>query len=291
MNGIRRTPTEPEPAVAILRLDLRLKAAEAVRRLAELQLNEAERLLRSDVYRLRKNCKRTRALLRLVRPALGDQFKPLDRGIRDMAQALSAQRDAQVILTTWHALGLSTGRHAEMQRTLELDLGTPTVTPVIDLPWAEQQLFSVRQALCGNELRIKFDDLSGQLKAGYQRARRAMKSLNVPVQTVDLHAWRKPAKYHMLQCEMWPTTSSQQATYYQSAHRLAKRLGHHHDLAVLAKAVEHSCNDADEQQIIMDTISAQQWSVYLECLALGHRCFDRPPQRWLKHSGIKPRKR
>ena len=75
--------------------------AKEVRRIARKQVEGALAVLREGdhadpetVHELRKHCKKLRALLRLVRPALGDVYAVENAHFRDMAQWLSPLRDA-----------------------------------------------------------------------------------------------------------------------------------------------------------------------------------------------------
>lgn len=48
----------------------------------------------------RKRCKKVRGLLRLVREALGEQYRPADQAYRSVAHALAARREAEANLAT-----------------------------------------------------------------------------------------------------------------------------------------------------------------------------------------------
>src|SRR5512138_742089 len=86
------------------RLKLKEPLLKGVRRIAGEQLGNAAARLKSDsdietcIHEARKSLKRTRALLRLVRPGLGDaRFREANARLRDIARGLSAARDRDVV--------------------------------------------------------------------------------------------------------------------------------------------------------------------------------------------------
>src|SRR5262245_53924237 len=89
------------------RLKLSESLTRGVRRIALDQLDLAEQRLKdkSDpvaaVHEARKSLKRTRALLRLIRPALGESVYRRENGqLRDAGRLLSASRDRDVMRET-----------------------------------------------------------------------------------------------------------------------------------------------------------------------------------------------
>ena len=86
------------------RLKLKEPLTKGVRRIAGEQLGNAAARLEggsnpeTSVHEARKSLKRTRALLRLVRPGLGEaDFRKANARLRDIARSLSAARDRDVV--------------------------------------------------------------------------------------------------------------------------------------------------------------------------------------------------
>ena len=86
------------------RLKLKEPLAKGVRRIAGEQLGDAAARLEggsnpeTGVHEARKSLKRTRALLRLVRPGLGEtNFRKANARLRDFARSLSAVRVRDVV--------------------------------------------------------------------------------------------------------------------------------------------------------------------------------------------------
>lgn len=221
------------------RLDPRAKPSEELLRLFEEQTREAIAGFSGGdpdraVHEARKACKRTRALLALVRRSLDrKQAEALRKTYRDAARAVGPLRDAFV-----------------MQRTLakllpELDaeevLG-PAVAPA-DGPQ--------RRAACVaglEEARERLDglDWSGvdrhSLLFGMRRSYAAVRQQRGPAvrsgEIEPFHEWRKVVKawgYHLqLFVEIWPPVLQ---PLYEQADRLQEILGDHHDLGVLRESL------------------------------------------------------
>lgn len=55
-------------------------------------------------HQVRKRCKKVRALARLVRPVLGDQYAEINAQFRDLARTLSDLRDAHALVEAFDAV-------------------------------------------------------------------------------------------------------------------------------------------------------------------------------------------
>src|SRR4051812_4182529 len=62
------------------------------------------------IHEARKSIKRTRSLLRLIRPAINAQYKDGNRTLRAAGRMLSEMRDAQVLIDTLHDLQAAQNR-------------------------------------------------------------------------------------------------------------------------------------------------------------------------------------
>src|ERR1041384_7679047 len=76
---------------------------EGVKRIAAEELDSALQTLRNasgdeGVHEVRKCLKKVRGLLRLVRPAMGDMYRPENERLRDIGLKLSPVRDAAALI-------------------------------------------------------------------------------------------------------------------------------------------------------------------------------------------------
>jgi CHAD domain-containing protein len=190
------------------------------------------------VHDARKDMKKLRALLRLVRGEIGDKvFRRESACFRDAGRELSGVRDADVMLATLADLeeryGADTGairQELEAHRLRTAGGGRKQAAKV-----ATAMLKEARGRVADWPLeRDGFEVLEDGLRRTYRRGRRDWRAAARDPSTENLHEWRKRAKdlwYHctILQ-ESWKPVMSALA---DEAHELSDRLGDDHDLAVL----------------------------------------------------------
>ena len=198
------------------------------------------------VHEARKHLKKTRALLRLARPALGRQaYRSENDALREAGLALSGRRDADVLVETAsklaeHAAGrLPADVFAQLRDALQAEAaaggGDDGGVP---------ELATVLETLRAAELRVAdwpLDDADWEtpiagLARAYARGRKAFAVARATPSPELLHDWRKRAKdlwYHQrLLTPVWPGVLGAQA---DEAHALTELLGDDHDLAGLAE--------------------------------------------------------
>jgi CHAD domain-containing protein len=215
---------------------------DGVRRIARGRIDHAIDALgdasEEGVHDARKDMKKLRALLRLVRGEIGDKvFRREADTFRDAARELSGVRDADVMLATL----------ADLEERYEADVGP--VRQAVEAHRLRTGGGGRRQAAetaiaILTEARGRVDDwplerdgfeaLEGGLRRTYRRGRRDWRAALEEPSDENLHEWRKRVKdlwYHcsILQ-ESWKPVMTALA---DEAHELSDRLGDDHDLAVL----------------------------------------------------------
>lgn len=208
-------------------------------------LESADDNLEEAVHDARKRFKKIRALVRLVRPGLGDTYDLENRFFRDVGRRLSDIRDSQVMIETVERLA-----NQEDDANAIGELLAPVRTALDDrrkvvlenknigkrIANTLEDLEIARSRVGGWELEEPgVESLRGGLKPTYQRARkRHVDSLQAPEPEV-LHDWRKRVKYHLYHCrlmrEAWPEAM---AARVDALDELADLLGDDHDLVVLS---------------------------------------------------------
>lgn len=68
------------------------------------ELDDADLDVDEKVHQIRKRCKKLRALLRLIRPALGNTYSIENKRFRNVARKISYVRDVQVLVETFDDL-------------------------------------------------------------------------------------------------------------------------------------------------------------------------------------------
>lgn len=267
-------------------LDPRQDAAAAVSDAALAQLAYALAVLEHGgadaIHEARKACKRLRAMLRLIRPLLGPAYRVDNTRLRDAGRALSAGRDAAVLVQTADALlGQDDALEAIAERLRERMPRVPAASAR-----KARDLLRIQQ---GRTPRWPLRGLSSArlvagMVEGYRRSRREYEHAHRKPRPEVLHEWRKQVKYHRYQSELmaaaWPAAGAR-------VHRLKKlsdALGEHHDLEVLDLHLR------DEGRTLASRPQLRRAHALLrdekerrahKALKLGGKLFDDRPAEWL----------
>jgi len=194
------------------------------------------------IHEVRKNMKKSRAALRLVRYSISDAtYKALNAKYRDLSRMLAAAREAAVHLKTLDALrgDLKHPKDSEaVEKVLKADyrsahrqLLQPKNIPM-DLRIQLKQ--SIREI---DDLPIAgegFDMFRKGIKRIYKQGRKAMTLAKASPDGEHLHDWRKRVKYlwyhlRLLQ-SAWPKVMK---GYAKSLDKISDCLGLEHDLVDL----------------------------------------------------------
>lgn len=235
------------------------------------------------VHNARKDIKRLRALLRLVRSELGKQvIRTENARLRDAAAQLAARRDADVMIATLASLELEPDAGAGLGAALRAHrLRTSGGA-------AEPAAQAAMAAL--GEMRLSVDDWPlrrcgfGALRPGlermYRRGRAGYRRTAAEPTVEGIHEWRKRVKdlwyQHQLLDHLWPAAMGAVAG---EAHELSDRLGDDHDLAVLAAwAREHAVGGPELEAAVEERRARLQ----REALELGGRLYAERPRDFVR---------
>ena len=274
------------------RLEEREPLSKAVGRIARGRIDHALDELRGKtdstpeeaVHGARKDMKKLRALLRLVRGELGEQtFARENACFRDAARELAGARDADVMLETLDSLDLSTGLGWELRKVIQTSRERDGARD--DRDAASRDAVAI---LKEGRKRVgdwpleddSFDALAGGLERTYRRGRRDFKAARVDPSVEALHEWRKRVKdlwyQQALLCRLWPPVMT---AVGEEAHELSDRLGDDHDLAVLADWFkEHTEADPDLQP----AIDRRRAELQQDAFALGARLYADKPSAYVR---------
>jgi CHAD domain-containing protein len=279
-----RLKTEEEAAAGIRRI-----AAGRAERALERLRGADERELAAAVHGARKDMKKLRGLLRLVRDELGKKtFKAEDRRYRDAGRALSGNRDAEVKLATLLALrrrfdDLATDATERWAGRLETERDQLAVVAVGaskgKIGEAVEAIEAGRGAIGGWPLKTDSWELVGPgLSPAYRQGRTAMAQALADPSTANVHEWRKRAKdlWYQLRIirEAWPGLLDETAT---QAHDLTELLGDHHDLAVLAADLR-TRTELDGRDAFEAVIEQRQGELLDAALNVGQRLYAEKPK-------------
>ena len=271
-------------------MNYKLRAGEklsgGIRRVARKQMERAAELLRKrssdaqgrSVHEARQWLKKSRATLRLVRPAVGGRVcRREDRKLRRVARGLARRRDAEVLVLTLETLRSGRRELAE------------------DRVWEKlQQIFLKRRdeflrrsrsekRNCRAELRsarrkvkdwplkqLRWADLCRGVGQVYREGRKAQRRSQLTRTTGDLHEWRKRVKelWHglrVLEMELPHALDG----FVKGMKELGELLGNDHDLAVLEAAVKTCKLEAQELKAVRRRIQARRATLQQTAFKLG----------------------
>jgi CHAD domain-containing protein len=227
-----------------------------------------------NIHGARKQLKRARATLRLLRPAIGDElYRRENVAARDAARPLSRARDEEVMNEALDGL-------LERFRAAASDLQVAPLRQSLhkghrqsDHELPAKQLNEIKAALKLSMTRSRawqlgadgWDCLEPALRATYRRGRRALREARTERATDPLHEWRKQTKYlwHQLQI-LTPLAPGPVGELADEFHHLADYLGDEHDLAVLRGRLSGP---------VTELIERRREELQDKALALGERLY------------------
>lgn len=255
------------------------------------------------VHNVRKRFKKIRAVLRLVRPHLGDQYSLENSFYRDTAKVLSEARDAQAMLEAFDALSKSFPKENFAQfQTIRDRLQQKRDSIVADASILDAQVKTVVQRLHEALARIEHWPIKANgfkcIREGVQTTYSLGRDLfhNAYKEPTDeaFHEWRKQVKclwyhQHILQ-KVWPRVMK---AFQEELKRLSDKLGDDHDLAVMASLLQSETFAAHPPvEKFLTLLAARQKTLRRDAQKLGARIYAEKPKRmasrlgkWWKASG------
>jgi CHAD domain-containing protein len=269
----------------------RIALGRAGKAIEELDRASGAEDLADSIHAARKDLKKLRAVVRLVRAELGDDLYRAENGrYRDAGRLLGRSRDAEVKVETLDAL------RERYVADLPLDLIAAWLIALegerdeigerFSREQGESALAEARAAIEGGQEEIPrwpLDVDSWQLvEPGllrtYRCGRRAMKSACAEPTGENVHEWRKRTKdlWYQLRVvrDAWRPVLDETA---DQAHELADLLGDHHDLTVLADDLAGR-ELTGNRDAVTGVIESRQEGLLEEAAELGARLFAEKPK-------------
>lgn len=259
--------------------------AEGARRIAAICLASAQSRLSAGgeaeaVHDVRKQIKKLRGLIRLIRPGFAG-YAEENAELRAAAHALAHLRDSDVLRetlarldprgTAFPAAAAALDAHGETAREAGLVAARRAV--------AQSLLDAIALRVPGWEIRGKgFDTPRRGLEATFAAARAGLRTVRRTPTDEALHDWRKRVKDHLYQIRLitpvWPELMAAREVV---ADELGEILGRHHDLSVLRSHVGGLALPAEELAALDAAAEAAQAGLLARALPLGARLFAGRP--------------
>lgn len=258
------------------------------------------------IHEMRKASKRLRALLRMVRPSIGEKaYRAENAVLRDAAARVSGVRDGAVMVDAvqrirsryGHLLAPSVfgdlekrlvGRHQRMaSRVLEDD---ETIHHLVTVLYRARSRYTAwpvdsNDPRFGNKVIPNgFRAIGPGIVTTYSRGRREMRVAYARPAAEHFHAWRKRVKYLRHQMEIftpvWPEVIGGLASSLSS---LGDVLGDEHDQSEMVRLVAslpELVDDPDERSLLIALSQQRQRELQAAARVMGARVFAEEPDQF-----------
>jgi CHAD domain-containing protein len=285
------------------RLKHRESVPEGVKRIAREEIRSAVQYLRGKggvsrdeaVHEARKSIKKARALLRLVRPELGDFYASESARLRDAGRKLSQLRDLGALIATfdelkkWRAKALGNVSLTAIRRALAIHKKR------VEAEMGIQDLMHGLAADIGPTLQsvqrwpLKTDGfaaLEPGLEKTYRSGKKAFGTLKKHASREQPHVWRKRVKdhwYHVRLLEsLWTDVMK---GYEQTLKGLEDALGEDLNLAILRDHILSASGPQGEGRRVDRVVKAVDESrkeLRKRALAIGRRVDVEKPRQFTR---------
>jgi CHAD domain-containing protein len=276
------------------------QAGAELRRVAHGRIDAALERLRRDarsdvataIHDTRKDMKKLRSLLRLVRDGLGEQrYRAENDRYRDAARQLSPAREAEVNLAALTALRERFPGEAPAAATLQRALEREHERVAVEGDALDERVERATDAIAAGVAGIDdwpldgddFDLVQAGIERAYRRGRRGLRTVRVDPTAENVHDWRKRVKDLWYQLRLlqdaWPAVLKASSA---EAHELADLLGDHHDLSVLVAAARDQTPDDPDTEALAALAERRQAELLGAALQLGDRLYAERPDRFTR---------
>ena len=283
------------------RLKRDAKIGDEVKRIVGRQLELATTELRrigdprSDaaIHRARRRVKKIRAVIRLVRPALGGTFQPINKRLRETVDLLAPVADGQGVVEALDRLSekyqdgfaaatLATFRAGLVEREARADRQAKV----------DRVLQRVSAALRDERERVKkwklkgasFKPLARSLETSCRAARKAMAATIAHPTTDNFHLWRRRVKDHWFHVRLLKARCGNRLLAYERRlEQLDDCLGEYHNFALLGAIVMAETSvPRPEGARRLRIIKKHQGELRRQAYALGRRIYAEKPRHFVR---------
>ncbi|MCA9987321.1 MAG: CHAD domain-containing protein [Anaerolineales bacterium] len=262
-------------------------------------LQDDEMDLDLAVHEARKNVKRMRAFLRLIRPVIGEPaFQRVNDQLQGSAHLLAPMRDQAVLIETVANLRLETGLElSHFRHTLVLLTEAYQATRADFVADAGRipAILGIWQAVRDEILALPlgkggWNALQPGFSRSYTRGRQRMFAAYAQPANGELfHEWRKRVKdmWHQLEI-LAPAAPDTLLTEAEAYHQLSSLLGDAHDLLVLRETIlaAETVFNADPDIALLLTLAAtRQQQLENEAAHWGLKLYGTKPAAFVRRLG------
>lgn len=247
------------------------------------------------IHEARKDIKKIRSALRLVRDAIGDDaWRRENDHYREVARELSGFRDAEVMVEALDELGERFGPSARdgfaaLRKQLEEENRSAHEDGSIERAMAE-----AAARLAAGRGRIETLPLKGDgweligpgVHRTYRRGRKRLLTVEEEASVTNLHELRKRVKDLWYQLRLIRDADKQMiGSVAEHAHDLSDHLGDDHDLALLRELVQRrrvAFADPADKRHLLEEIDQRRGELQFAAISLAKRIYAEKPKRFTK---------
>lgn len=281
---------------------------DGIRRIVLARVDNALAELRGDtestpaeaIHEARKDMKKIRSAIRLVRDALGDDlYRRENQHYRDIGRELSGLRDAEVLVETLDALAERFGPAQDERYAGLWDRFQQELQARREDGSQEREMASAAAALVAGRGRVETWPLEGDgweliapgIHRSYRRGRKRLREVEQRASDETLHEWRKRAKDLWYQLRLIQEAEPELiGTLAAQAHDLSDHLGDDHDLVLLREQAQRRSEDfgeAGDQRLLLELIDQRRGELQFAASSLGERIYSEKPKKFVKRLGTR----
>lgn len=252
------------------------------------------------LHTVRKQLKKSRSLLRLVRKSLEKNvYKRENENLRDIGRSLASARNGEVYQETLESLldknseildvqafeSLQKELLDSHQRALRslIDAPKPIASAVLSLKKSRTRLQELELEKSGWEVICK------NLKRNYRQGKERFFVAYEDRSDRAFHEWRKRVKDLWYDyCLLQPIWSPIMSAFAAEVHQLSQYLGDDHDIAELRNFMLHNSDfEVQESQlaILLPLMSDRQHELRQKAKPLGHLLYAEKPDAFVERMG------
>jgi CHAD domain-containing protein len=256
---------------------------------------EADKDPAEAIHEARKDIKKIRSALRLVRDTIGDDdWRRENEHYRECARKLSDFRDAEILVEALDGLGERFGigtreRSGRLRNELGQENRAAHDEGAVDraMAGAAADLEQGRSRIDSLPLDADGWDLIGPgLHRSYRRGRKRVRAVEDLPSVTNLHEWRKRVKDLWYQLRLVRDADRDLLEpLVDHSHDLSDHLGDDHDLALLREQVQRRAAafaDPADQRHLLEQVDQRRGELQFAALSLGRRIYDEKPKRAVK---------
>jgi CHAD domain-containing protein len=245
------------------------------------------------IHEARKDMKKIRSALRLVRDALGDDvWRRENEHYREIARQLSSHRDAEILVEALGELGERFGSTArercgglrgQLEEENRAAYGDGTIERT--MAGAAAELAAGRSRIEGLSLEADGRQLIAPgLHRTYRRGRKRLRAVEEDASVTNLHELRKRVKDLWYQLRLIKEADEEMiGALADHAHDLSDHLGDDHDLALLREEAQRR-GDAfatpADQRHLLEEIDQRRGELQFAAISLGERIYAVKPKKF-----------